>query len=100
MKLTDFPACCTATVARGFGESIYAEDGNDEVSNEQIDVFLKNAEEVQRDLGMAVIVATTNNQQTTANDVLRKRGYKHSKWMKKKQHPHTKIRLWFKPLWG
>ncbi len=98
MKTVDFPACCTAKIVTEFGESDYAEGGPLEPIKEAVNAYLKIAELNTRLSGLAVVVVTTNNEQSVTNKVLRERGYKHSKWMKKRQHPATKIRIWHKPL--
>ncbi len=98
MKIVEFPSCCTAKLVTDFGESNYAEDGPAIVTKKIIDDYLIKAETNIRALGLAVIVVTTNNEQKITNSVLRKRNYKHSKWMRKIQHAGTKVRIWHKPL--
>ncbi len=103
MIVRDFPHCCTAKIIADFGESIVAEGGDRPVTLEEVTDYLK--EKIDRYAngifsGYAVLVAITNSDQKTASKALRQLGFKHSTWMQKKQHPDTKIRLWWYPLMG
>lgn len=96
MELLHFPHCCTARIAASFGQSMYAQGGNQNIPEEVINQELEQAEQEVAQAGLAMVVATTNTEQTAANNVLLARGYSHSKWMTKKQHPSTKVRIWYK----
>lgn len=100
MEIKDFPHCCTARIVVNFGESDVAEGGDQAIDEQELDQYLADREHTYRAFGMAMLVATTNDQQTTANKVFLRRGYKHSKWMSKSTHPETKVRLWYLPLRG
>jgi len=93
MNIVDFPHCCTAHIMVDFGESYTAEGGAHSIKSSEIIKKLKFF------CGMynyhALFVATTNNQQKTANKTLLKLGFSHSRWLSKKQHPNTKVRLWY-----
>lgn len=95
-----FPHCCTAKIIMDFGESAVAEGGNFEVDPEELEhkIVRKIEFYANEDVfgeTVALVTAITNTEQKTANKVLRKIGFKHSKWMDKKAHPETKIRLWW-----
>ena len=95
MKAIDFPACCTASIMKDFGESQFAEDGDDLYPEAKIEKFIKDTIAVKRAYGDAMITVITNSEQKRANSVLRKLGFNHSKWAAKSTHPETKIRLWY-----
>ena len=93
MQLIDFPVCCTAHIITGLGETPVAEGGFKKITKTEI--LTKLRQWVENCEHHAMFVATTNDQQTTANKVLRELHFKHSVWMEKEQHPETKVRLWF-----
>ncbi len=97
-KIESFPSCCTARVLVDFGESEVADWGDHEVTTATMKSSIKRQIESWRSYGIAMLTATTNNEQPTANKVLRDLGFKHSKWMSKDIHPETKVRLWWLPL--
>ncbi len=98
MRTLDFPYCCTAKIVADLGESDIAAGGNQEVTKKEVNDYLRKTEVSYRAYGFAVLVVTTNNEQAVANKILKERGYFHSKWMSKSNHPETKVRLWHKPL--
>lgn len=98
MVTVDFPACCTAVIMKDFGESGVAEGGDKLYTEKQIESYINKTINIQRKYGKAMVVATTNSEQKVANKVLRKLGFKYSKWSSKNQHKNTKIRLWYKSL--
>lgn len=98
MKAHDFPNCCTAKILTGFGGTLLQENGPYDISKKKMEVYLDEQEKVQRLEGKAVVVIATNSQQKRINSVLRQKGYTHSKWMNKSQHPETKVRIWHKAL--
>ena len=98
MNTVNFPACCTAIIINNFGESAVAEGGNKKYTEEQIEKYIKETVDLHRQFGKALAVVTTNSEQTVANKVLRKLKFKHSKWVSKKQHAETKVRIWYLEL--
>jgi hypothetical protein len=100
MNSADFPCCCTAKVIIGFGESRVAAGGAKLFSFEEIEAYINRQIEVYSGplMGYAALVAITNNEQKTANKVLRHLGFNHSTWMAKETHENTKIRLWWYAL--
>lgn len=100
MRITDFPFCCTGKVLVGFGESNTAQaDWNgraaERMSHDQKIDWITNELARYKRGGMAFISCTTNNQQKEINAVLKELGFRHSKWMSKKQHANTKVRIWW-----
>ena len=98
MILKDFPYCCTAHIAVGFGETITAETdyyGPKCESAEVAEKWLRQQIRFVKRSHHAMVVVITNNQQHKANDALRKIGFQSSQWMEKRQHAQTKDRLWW-----
>ena len=94
MKLSEFPGCCTAFVAHDLGGTHLSAGKKGKISKTKIKAWL---EAQRKELnGEACIVIITNNDQKAANSALKELGFKHSTWMSKKQHPESKIRLWWK----
>ena len=98
MLIKEFPYCCTALIAADFGESMLAYGGDFVVDEKHLTKKFKENIEFYKNMGKAMLVATTNNEQKTANKVLKSLGFRGSKWMSKKQHPETKVKLWYKHL--
>ena len=101
MKLISraFPACCTAKIIAGFGETATASvNTSQETTEEELNTQLNSMEKYSKDCGDAVVIITLNSDQKTGDKVLRSRGYKHSKWMSKTQHPKQKLRVYYKAL--
>ncbi len=96
MNIVDFPFCCTAHILTDFGESAVAEGGNKQIKEKDLIKYIK--DQALKYDEHAVLTAITNSQQKTANKALRKLGFNRSKWMNKKQHSNTKIRLWYKHI--
>ena len=100
IQIRDFPGCCTAMVLCGLSGTATAEYGPvRKVEKETIKKHLSlliNA--FKKEGRMGILTATTNNNQETANQALRELGFKHSRWCSKKQHPNTKVRLWWLPV--
>ena len=91
--------CCTGRIIYGFGHSYVASNGPIRgFPVEDIKKELAELEGVYSRMGMAVVVITLNSDQTTEDKVLRDAGYSHSRWISKKQHPETKLRVYYKPL--
>lgn len=94
-----FPECCTAKVIAGFGETGTASINTyQDTTEEELNTQLNSMENYSKDCGNAVVVITLNSDQKTGDKVLRSRGYKHSKWMSKTQHPLQKLRVYYKAL--
>jgi hypothetical protein len=98
MQLLEFPHCCTAKLIVDFGESDVAEGGDREVTYGEVRNYVQGQVQSFYNRQLAMIVATTNSQQTVANKVLEDLGFKHTKWMSKRQHPETRVRLWWKEI--
>ena len=95
----DFPGCCTAKVILDFGQTKTAEYGDDKYTEEEIEQYIIKQEKVfEMYKNIALLVAITNNEQTVAATVLKRLGFRCTRSAGKKQHPDTKIRLWFKSL--
>jgi hypothetical protein len=92
-----FPFCCTARILCNFGESITSEGGAIEVDAGSMEKEVQAHIEHYRG-SIALLVATTNNQQKTAYKVLKKLGFKSTKWISKNTHGDTKVKMWWKPL--
>jgi len=94
MKSQMFPNCCTARILSDFGGTPVTGGQRRAASEDEVMVW------IQRRMNAVgrgqVFVIMTNSDQDTANKVLRQLGFSHSKWMKKTQHPQTKMRLWWK----
>ena len=93
MRMEMLPGCCNADIIFDFGGT-YATYMNPKmkVNKAKLENQLVNVMRISKH---RMIVCTTNDQQTDANELLRKYGFKHSKWMEKDVHPETKIRLWW-----
>lgn len=98
MKNLDFPHCCTAKIIVDFGESAVAAGGNRPVTVDEITKYLQKTITSYKGYGYAMLVATTNTQQKSANKALANAGFEHTTWMKKTAHPETRVRLWWKQL--
>lgn len=98
-RMIRFPHCCVAKLLIGFGETDVTDiaDGaeyNPDVLQEEILKRVRKA----REEGNAVLIATTNDEQEIANEVLEETGFYSSEWMEKDKHPETKVKLWWKAL--
>lgn len=101
MNIRQFTGCCTAKILTGLGGTITAEDEfrpKTRATVEDIKSFIGTHVNNLRVKGDAVITATTNNEQTVANQALEELGFQSSGWMSKAQHPETKLKLWWLPL--
>ena len=92
--LREFPYCCTAKVLVDFGETATSEGGSWLASEENMRIVIKEELQSLWSEGHALVAATTNNKQKTANKVLRSLGFKRTIWMRKKLHPETLVALW------
>ena len=97
MYLEYMPHCCTARVAVDFGQSGTAEGGSHQISPEYLKSKIRQGVVTQKARGDACMIATTNNEQTVANAVLRELGFQCSGPMSKKQHSQTQVILWWLP---
>ncbi len=100
LDLHPFPVCCTMQVITGFGgtEVAGAHTRGREATVDQLVTDLEQCCHTALDRGMAIVTATTNDQQTNANSALRQAGFAHSRWAAKTQHPETTVRIWYKRL--
>jgi hypothetical protein len=100
MNVEEFTGCCTAKILTGFGQTQTADwdfkpDGV--LSVEVIKARLgKVLNEIMVYDGVATVI--TNDQQANANQALEECGFLSSDWMSKKQHPETRIKLWWFPI--
>lgn len=97
-KIKDFPYCCTAAILYNFGESYAAAGGGYEPDAKAFEKTILEEIKTHKVYGYAMITAITNSQQKCANKVLRRLGFKSSRWMSKTAHQDTKIKLWYKQL--
>ncbi|AFU62955.1 hypothetical protein D305_gp13 [Pseudomonas phage UFV-P2] len=94
----DFPSCCTGDIIIGFGKT----KTGDGVS--QLDAADLTDKSLAHDLairmrqcaysGRAFLTCAINSDQQVANRVLRELGWKPTRWMKKRNHPDTQVRVW------
>jgi hypothetical protein len=98
VELVNFPYCCTAKVLVNFGESEVAEGGDFYIEKKNVVDRVKARIKFCKDNGYAVVVATTNDEQTTTNEVLEELGFLSSDWMEKDEHPETMVKLWWYPI--
>lgn len=96
--IRDFPYCCTGVVMARLGESVAADGGDFPQDIHRLEGAIIREIDNMRRSGLAFISVTTNSQQPTANEVLKRLGFKYSKWMSKKIHPETRVRLWWMAL--
>ena len=93
--LKNMPHCCTARIIVDFKESGTAEGGNGIVNEEELEKQIKYFIKESRLHGIAMLIAFTNNEQKTANKVLKRLKFKSSKFASKNVHSKTKIKLWY-----
>ena len=91
MEIEDFPCCCTAKVLKNFGETHVTE--GQFVKEEEKALEERIVKYTNRYSSLAVLTTITNSEQKTANKVLKKLGFKSTKWLKKVQHKETKINI-------
>jgi hypothetical protein len=103
MQITNFTNCCNAYILYNFGETELNQVENDRAYGRQIDINVDVDKDMERQLlhniqyyGDKLLTATTNNEQKTINKLLLKHNFKHTAWMSKRQHPETKLRLWWR----
>lgn len=101
MKVSDFPGCCTANVLSGFGNSEtgmrtgdvpaggYTPEQFERMVQQKIDYYLGT-------MGRAILTATLTDEQVKEAKVLKKLGFKHTRWIKKRAHRETRLRLYWK----
>jgi hypothetical protein len=94
MRQTDFPGCCTAQILYDLGGTTLSAGRKSNYRKSDIEDWLD--DELKMAEGTVCTVIITNDTQLQVNNLLVKRGFKHSAWMKKKQHSDSKIRLWWK----
>lgn len=89
-----FPNCCTARILSDFGGTPVT--GGQRVAASEDEVMMWIQQRMNAVGRGQVFIVMTNSDQDVANKVLRQLGFSHSKWMKKAQHPQTRMRLWWK----
>ena len=93
MEIKGFPTCCNAHILTDFGGTDVTAGTKSEISVESLITELGiNI----RHYGSKCLVAFTNDEQANANAALHAVGFKHSDWMAKRQHPSTKLCLWWR----
>lgn len=101
MAVYDMPACCTVKVIAGFGNSHTADVFTatlKDLSFTDLREYLRRQVVHQRKLGRAALIATTNNEQKIANKALRSVGFKSTRYISKRQHSDTRVKVWIKYL--
>lgn len=95
--IVSFPGCCTAKIIVDFGQSRASEYGSETPTYESLRMQVKDRIEFVKRVypGVPLITAITNSEQKIGNKVLRKLGFKGTKWLSKTQHPETKIKMWY-----
>jgi hypothetical protein len=94
LSIEKFPNCCNAYIIGNFGGTHTAVVKR-KLTQKQIESDLNS---YIHTYGGKLLVATTNNKQITANRALRACGFKRTKYMEKRQHPETKLAMWWKPI--
>ena len=94
MKEAGFVGCCTANIIYDLGGTELTMGRREAPTEDRLKRYLE--VRILERAGRKCIVVMTNSQQNVANKVLLELGFKHSKWMSKRQHPETKVRLWWK----
>ena len=97
MKLVPFPHCCTAKILAGFGETDTADYGaRPETPYTEESMFkevVDKLEEAHR-AGQAMVFATTNSEQKTANAVLPRVGFEKIEATAKAKHSGVQLLGW------
>ena len=97
MKLVPFPHCCTAKILAGFGETDTADYGaRPETPYTEESMFkevVDKLEEAHR-AGQAMVFATTNSEQKTANAVLPRVGFEKIEATAKANHSGVQLLGW------
>jgi len=93
MKIDEFPMCCNAYILTDFGGTRITAGEKMERTTEQ---FITDLGTWIQHYGHKCLTAFTNNEQTNVNAALEACGFECSDWMEKRQHPETKIRLWWR----
>jgi hypothetical protein len=96
-----FKGCCAARIVYGFGGDVTCDINRDvdltvEDHIEQLKTMINHLrnEWIFGQKQDPTIVVITNHMQKNANKALLKLGFEHGRWLKKKQHPNRKIRVW------
>ena len=94
------PNCCTMRVLTGFGQSAHGglHSRDAEYTQPELVIEIREKCEEERLRGMAVLTATTSDDQEVAIASLREAGFAHSRWAEKTNHPDTRVRIWYKRL--
>ena len=94
MRICGFTNCCSAAIIYDFGQThVNAADGfAREVTTEEIVDFLEQQEKCRQ---LPLLVATVNEDQTSAIRAFKKMGWKHSAWSRSGGHK-KRIKLYWK----
>lgn len=93
IKITSYDGCCNAYILYDFGGTALSAGYR---GDRDIGVMRVELARLIRDYGRKMLTAITNDDQKVANALLRELGFRHSPWMSKRQHPETKVRLWWR----
>jgi hypothetical protein len=89
--------CCNAVVVHGFGGSANAQR---RIYGEDVDPTLKEQREFVLDCiadhGKKLIIATTTDEQTDTNKMLKAEGFQRTKSMNKIRHSESKLIMWWR----
>ena len=94
MRLSGFPACCTAMVLHDFSGSAVASNAHEPATTTEalVEYILSS---IRWDNSMAFVSATTNNEQTMINSGLELLGFESTPWLSKRAHSETRVKLWW-----
>tara|TARA_R110000851_G_scaffold258416_1_gene410878 strand:- start:948 stop:1280 length:333 start_codon:yes stop_codon:yes gene_type:complete len=102
LKIKNFPHCCTAKVLCGFGQTGTAPEAYNakfiDPTVKQIKTEIGIQLNAAKAMGNAVVTVIVNDEQVNACQALKEAGFLSSDWMSKKNHPETKVMLWWFPL--
>lgn len=107
MRIESFPNCCSAKVITGVQACASNGTSNNPENAQHFKIYLKSlfdpkfkhpsvgpmGFELVRNMGFVCV--TTIDHQKWASDVLEEFGWHSSDWLKKKNHPESKVKLWW-----
>lgn len=93
-KIDEFPNCCTANILYDLGGTDLSGLDRQATEEKELRAWLKDVIAEYREQRLLIII--TNDAQDIANDILRELNFRSSRWMKKRAHPNSQIRLWWK----
>jgi hypothetical protein len=97
MKIDFVDSCCTAKII-SYLEPAEAVGSKDQYPGTDIgdteEALLKTLKD-EKLKGNAMVIAFSNNKQKKANKMLKKLGFKSTRWATKTKHSQTKLKLWW-----